>query len=72
MVGSWLATSSCSARLPWDRWEEAVREGLGHGGLGAARWTRLFTGTEPPDHPVGLAHPEARYLKFMLLDKREE
>lgn len=72
MVGSWLATSSCSARLPWDRWEEAVREGLGHGGLGAARWTRLFTGTEPPDHPVGLSHPEARYLKFMLLDKREE
>lgn len=72
MVGDWLATSSCSARLPWDRWEEAVREGLGHGGLGGARWTRLYTGTEPTDHPVGLAHPEARYLKFMLLQKKED
>lgn len=72
MVGGWLATSSCSARLPYERWEEAVREGLGHGGLGATRWSRLYTGTEPPDHPVGLSHPEGRYLKFMLLARREE
>ena len=72
-VGDWLATSSCSARLPWDRWEEAVREGLGHGNPGAPtlRWTRLYTGAEPPDHPVGLSHPEGRYLKFMLLSKHE-
>lgn len=60
-----LATSSCTARLPWDRWEESVREGLkGHGG-----WTRLHVGAEPADHPTLLAHPEARYLKFMLLGR---
>ncbi len=72
-VGGWLATSSCSARLPLDRWEEAVREGLGHGNPGAptVRWTRLYSGAEPPDHPVGLSHPEGRYLKFMLLARHE-
>lgn len=72
-ISDWLATSSCSARLPWDRWEESVREGLGHGNPGAAtvRWTRLYTGSEPPDHPVELSHPEGRYLKFMLLARHE-
>lgn len=71
MIGGWLATSSCTARLSWDRWEEAVREGLGHGGPGLpdARWSRLYTGSEPPDHPVGLSHPEGRYLKFMLITR---
>lgn len=58
-----LATSSCTARLSFERWEEAVREGLkGHGA-----WTRQAAGVEPCDHPTGFAHPEARYLKFLLL-----
>ncbi len=72
MARSWLATSSCTARLAWDRWEEAVREGLGHPGPGEAdtRWSRLYAGSEPADHPVGLSHPEGRYLKFMLLARR--
>jgi 23S rRNA (cytosine1962-C5)-methyltransferase len=58
-----LATSSCTARLPFDRWEDEVRDGLKGG------WTVLHRGTEPADHPVGLAHPEGRYLKFMLLSR---
>lgn len=62
-----LATASCTARVSGERWEEAVREGLrGHG-----TWTRLGTATEPADHPVLLNHPEARYLKFLLLGKLE-
>ncbi len=56
-----VATSSCTARLTWERWEEAVREGLGAG------WACLHRSAEPPDHPVLLAHPEGRYLKFALL-----
>lgn len=55
-----VATSSCTARLSWDRWEESVREGLGPG------WASLHRSGEPPDHPVALAHPEGRYLKFLL------
>lgn len=58
-----LATSSCTARLSWDRWEEAVREGL------RAGWAWLHRSGEPPDHPVGLAHPEGRYLKFALVGR---
>lgn len=58
-----LATSSCTARLSWERWEEAVREGL------RAGWSWLHRSAEPPDHPVGIAHPEGRYLKFALLGR---
>jgi 23S rRNA (cytosine1962-C5)-methyltransferase len=56
-----LATASCTARLSAERWEEAVREGLGPG------WAWLWRSAEPVDHPVGIAHPEGRYLKFALL-----
>lgn len=58
-----VATSSCTARLAWDRWEEAVREGLGGG------WASLHRSGEAIDHPVLVAHPEGRYLKFALLGK---
>jgi len=60
-----LATSSCTARLAWERWEEAVREGL----KGEGSWQRLHVGAEPIDHPTSFAHPEARYLKFLLLGR---
>lgn len=60
-----LATSSCTARLSVDRWEETVREGLGAG------WATLHRSSEPPDHPVLLAHPEGRYLKFALLGRTD-
>lgn len=68
-VGAWvakdglLATASCSARLSLLRWEEAVREGLRKVG----RWSWLGRSEAPPDHPVGLEHPEGRYLKWGLL-----
>jgi 23S rRNA (cytosine1962-C5)-methyltransferase len=56
-----VATSSCTARLSWERWEESVRDGLGAG------WAQLHRSGEPADHPVALAHPEGRYLKFLLV-----
>lgn len=58
-----VATASCTARLPWERWEEAVREGLG------GTWSSLHRSAEPVDHPVAMGHPEGRYLKFMLLGR---
>lgn len=63
-----LATSSCTARVSWERWEEAVREGLRPSGP----WSRLGIGAEPLDHPTGFAHPEARYLKFLLLSRSKK
>lgn len=58
-----VATSSCTARLPWDRWEEAVREGLG------GFWAELHRSAQPVDHPAAVGHPEGRYLKFALLGR---
>lgn len=55
-----VASSSCTARLTGERWEEAVREGLG------GAWASLHRSGEPLDHPVAIAHPEGRYLKFAL------
>lgn len=66
--GGLLATASCTARLSFPRWEQAVREGLRKAG----RWALLHRAGEPPDHPVLAEHPEARYLKFALLLKRAE
>jgi 23S rRNA (cytosine1962-C5)-methyltransferase len=59
-----FATASCTARLSWDRWEEAVREGVKGG------WAWLVRASEPADHPVGVGHPEGRYLKFALLGRQ--
>lgn len=61
-----LATSSCTARLTWEAWREAVVEGLSRTG----DWSWHHIGAEPPDHPVALHHPEGRYLKFALLRRR--
>lgn len=61
--GGLLATASCTARLSFDRWEQALREGLRRAG----RWTCLWRAAEPPDHPTALEHPEGRYLKFAVL-----
>jgi len=63
--GGLLASASCTARLNWDRWEQAVREGLEKSG----RWSWLWRGAEPPDHPVAMGHPEGRYLKFAVLGR---
>ncbi len=64
--GGLLATASCTARLSWEQWEQAVREGLRRAG----RWAWLARAAEPADHPVLAEHPEARYLKFALLVRR--
>ncbi len=56
-----LVSSSCSARLSWEQWEEALRDGL------KAGWAELHRSAQAPDHPVAFAHPEGRYLKFALL-----
>ncbi|MBW1879594.1 MAG: class I SAM-dependent rRNA methyltransferase [Deltaproteobacteria bacterium] len=61
-----LATSSCTAHLSLPRWREALREGLADHG----DWSWHWVSTEPPDHPVALAHEEGNYLKFALLRRR--
>jgi 23S rRNA (cytosine1962-C5)-methyltransferase len=61
-----FASSSCTARLTLDAWRAAVAEGLHTSG----DWSWHWVSEEPPDHPVALAHDEARYLKFALLRRR--
>lgn len=61
-----IATSSCTARLGLDAWRLVVAEGL----AGSGDWSWHWVSGEPPDHPVALAHPEGRYLKFALLRRR--
>jgi 23S rRNA (cytosine1962-C5)-methyltransferase len=63
--GGLLATASCTARLSWERWEEAVREGM----VKSGRWSWLWRAAEPGDHPVAMGHPEGRYLKFAVARK---
>ena len=60
-----LCSSSCTARLSTADWRKAVAEGLTSGD-----WSWHWLSAEPPDHPVALAHEEARYLKFALLRRR--
>jgi len=64
--GGLLATSSCSARLTLESWQQAIREGLAPGG----DWSWHWCSREPPDHPTSLAHLEGLYLKFAVLGKR--
>ena len=64
--GGILATASCSARVTPEEFVGAVRE--------AALKTRsdlqlLEERRQPPDHPVLLAFPEGRYLKFFIFRK---
>jgi len=59
-----LATSSCTARVPWEAWSQAVIEGLRKG-----QWSWIWQSRSPMDHPVALAHSEGHYLKFALLRK---
>ncbi|MCP4807648.1 MAG: class I SAM-dependent rRNA methyltransferase [Proteobacteria bacterium] len=58
-----LAASSCSARLTFDAWERAVRDGIKRAG----QWASLERAEAPADHPVATEHPEGRYLKFLVL-----
>jgi len=64
--GGLLASASCTARLTRERWEQAIYEGLSSHG----EWDWLEHAAAGLDHPVALAHPEGRYLKFALLRHR--
>lgn len=57
-----FASASCTARLTGMEWEAAVEEGIRTAGA----WSRLMRSGAPLDHPVAVAHPEGRYLKFAL------
>jgi 23S rRNA (cytosine1962-C5)-methyltransferase len=60
-----LASASCTARLSAEQWESAVFDGISTVGA----WAILARSEAPVDHPVSVAHPEGRYLKFALLSR---
>ncbi len=64
--GGILATASCSARVTPEEFVGAVREAAlkTHSDLQLLEERR-----QPPDHPVLLAFPEGRYLKFFIFRK---
>ena len=64
--GGILATASCSARVGPEEFIGAVWEAAAktHSDL-----TLLEERRQPPDHPVLLAFPEGRYLKFFVFRK---
>ena len=64
--GGILATASCSARVSPDEFVSSIREACAktHTDL-----TLLEERRQPPDHPVLLAFPEGRYLKFFVFRK---
>jgi 23S rRNA (cytosine1962-C5)-methyltransferase len=61
--GGMLATSSCSARVSPEAFLGALKEAAGKAGVDL---TLLEERYQPPDHPVALAFPEGRYLKFYV------
>jgi 23S rRNA (cytosine1962-C5)-methyltransferase len=66
--GGILATASCSARITPEDFVGAVREAAAktHADLQLLEERR-----QPPDHPVLLAFPEGRYLKFFVFRRGE-
>jgi 23S rRNA (cytosine1962-C5)-methyltransferase len=58
-----LATASCSARVSVDEFVGAIREASIKVG---ADLQLLEERRQPADHPVSLAFPEGRYLKFFV------
>jgi len=62
--GGVLATASCSHHLYEDTFLQIIQEAATR----ASRPVRvLYRGFQPPDHPVLLAMPETRYLKFFVV-----
>ena len=63
-AGGLLATASCTAQVS----PEAFREALAQAAADVAVEAQvLHESGHAPDHPVPLAFPEGRYLKFVLL-----
>ena len=67
--GGILATASCSARVTPDEFLSAIREAAIKS---RADLTLLEERRQPPDHPVRIAFPEGRYLKFFVFRRGEE
>jgi 23S rRNA (cytosine1962-C5)-methyltransferase len=63
-AGGLLATASCTAQVGADAFKEVVAEAAQEAGVQARI---LHEAGHAPDHPVPLAFPEGRYLKFLLL-----
>jgi 23S rRNA (cytosine1962-C5)-methyltransferase len=61
--GGILATASCSARVSPEEFLSAIREAAIKS---RADLTLLEERRQPPDHPVRIAFPEGRYLKFFV------
>lgn len=67
--GGILATASCSARVSVDEFAGAVKEAAFKSSVSLQL---LEERRQPPDHPVLLAFPEGRYLKFLVFRRAEE
>ncbi len=61
--GGLLATSSCSARVSPEAFLAALKEAAGKAGVDLTLVEERY---QPADHPVALAFPEGRYLKFHI------
>jgi 23S rRNA (cytosine1962-C5)-methyltransferase len=62
--GGFLLTFSCSQHLSWERFQKIVGGAASDLGRRVQILKKL---SPPPDHPVGLHHPEGEYLKGLLL-----
>ncbi|MGO8968391.1 MAG: class I SAM-dependent rRNA methyltransferase, partial [Myxococcaceae bacterium] len=62
--GGLLATASCSARVSPEAFLGTLKEAAGKAGVDLTLVEERY---QPPDHPVALAFPEGRYLKFHIL-----
>ncbi|GAC1546911.1 MAG: class I SAM-dependent rRNA methyltransferase [Myxococcales bacterium] len=67
--GGILATASCSARVSIDEFTSAVKEAAQKSSISLQL---LEERRQPPDHPVQLAFPEGRYLKFLVFRRAED
>jgi 23S rRNA (cytosine1962-C5)-methyltransferase len=67
--GGILATASCSARVSPEQFLGAIREAATKSRVDLSL---LEERRQPPDHPVKLAFPEGRYLKFLVFRRGEE
>ena len=67
--GGILATASCSARVTPEEFLSAIREAAIKS---RADLTLLEERRQPPDHPVRIAFPEGRYLKFFVFRRGED
>ena len=64
--GGILATFSCSNFMEEDLFYKIVQGAARDAGVGLQLLSRLEAS---PDHPLGLGHPEGRYLKGLLARK---